>query len=117
MGQQCTIKNVPIQKWTNVTISVFGRSLDVYMDGKLVKTCILDGVPSPSQADVFVTPLGGFSGWTSKFAYYPSPLNPQQAWDIYQLGYGASWLSSLFGKYSMQISFLENGTQTSSLTI
>jgi len=117
-GQQCKVTNVPIQKWTNITISVFGTSLDVYMDGKLVKTCILDGIPNNTATeDVFITPLGGFSGWTSKFAYYPNPVNPQQAWDIYQAGYGASWLSNLFGQYSMQVSFLQNGTESSSFTI
>ncbi len=112
-----TITNVPIQKWTNVTISVYGRSLDVYLDGKLVQTTPLAGTAQVNpDASVYITPNGGFSGWTSKFAYYPNALNPQQVWDIYSAGYGASWLSNLFGKYSVKIAFLENGTEDSSFT-
>ena len=30
----CNIKNVPIQSWVNALISVNGRNLDVYIDGK-----------------------------------------------------------------------------------
>jgi hypothetical protein len=115
--EHTTITNVPIQKWTNVTISVYGRSLDVYLDGKLVQTKPLAGTAEVDpNASVFITPAGGFSGWTSKFAYYPNALNPQEVWDIYAAGYGFSWLSNLFGKYNVKISFLENGTEDSSFT-
>ena len=111
------IENIPIQKWTNVTISVYQRSLDIYLDGKLVKTTTLPNVASiTADANVYITPKGGFSGWTSKFAYFPNALNPQEVWNIYAAGYGASWLSNLFGKYSVKISFLENGTEDSSFT-
>jgi hypothetical protein len=40
----CNIKNVPIQSWVNALISVNGRTLDVYIDGKLVRTCVMPGV-------------------------------------------------------------------------
>lgn len=113
----CIIENVPIQKWTHVTISVYGRSLDVYLDGKLVKTCTLDNTAFiDPNANVYITPKTGFSGWTSKFAYYPNALNPQQVWDIYSAGYGSSWLSNLFGSFNVKISFLENGAEDSSFT-
>jgi len=114
---RCTVKNVPIQKWVNLLISVYGRSLDVYIDGKLVKTCLLPGIAKiNNEANVYITPLGGFSGWTSKFTYYPTALNPQEAWNIYQDGYGASWLANIFGKYNVKVSVLENGTEDSSFT-
>ena len=40
----CTVKNVPIQSWVNALVSVNNRTLDVYLDGKLVKTCVMPGV-------------------------------------------------------------------------
>jgi hypothetical protein len=115
---RCIVSNVPIQKWVNLLISVYGQTLDVYMDGKLVKTCVMPGIAQiyPEQS-VFVTPYGGFSGWTAKFQYYPNALNPQEAWDIYQKGYGQSWLSSIFGRYQIKVSFIENGTENNSFTI
>ena len=112
----CSVSNVPIQKWVNLVVSVYGRSMDVYIDGKLVRTCLLPGVASVNNnANVYVTPLGGFEGWTSKFQYYPNSINPQEAWNIYTRGY-SSW-SSMFNAYQLQISLVENGTTQSSVTI
>jgi hypothetical protein len=114
----CNVANVPVQKWVNLTISVYGRSLDVYIDGKLVKTCLLPGVANVNNsADVYVTPLGGFDGWTSRFQYFPNSLNPQQAYNIYTRGYGGNMFSNLLQGYQVQISLLENGTTQSSVTI
>jgi hypothetical protein len=114
----CSVANVPVQKWVNLTISVYGRSLDVYIDGKLVKTCLLPGVANiNNNADVYVTPVGGFDGWTSRFQYYPNSLNPQQAYNIYANGYGGSMFSNLLQGYQVQISLVENGTTQSSVTI
>ena len=53
--------NVPLQKWVNLIISLYGRTLDVYIDGKLVRTCVLPGVAQVNpDADILVTPMGGF---------------------------------------------------------
>ena len=88
------------------------------MDGKLVKTCVMPGIASVSQdASVYVTPKGGFAGWTAKFQYYPYSMDPQGAWNIYQKGYGEGWLSSIFGKYQIKVSFMENGAESNSFTI
>ena len=114
----CGISNVPIQRWCNLLISVYGRTLDIYLDGKLVRTCVLPGVAKiDSSAPVYVTPMGGFSGWTSRFQYWPESSNPQKAWDIYKAGYGGSLLSSLFGKYTIKVSLMEGDTEESSFEI
>jgi hypothetical protein len=112
----CSVTNIPIQKWVNLTLSVYGRSMDLYIDGKLVKTCLLPGVANVNNnSDVYVTPAGGFDGWTSKFQYYPNSLNPQEVWNIYTKGYG-SW-SSMLSSYQVQIALVENGQTQSSVTI
>jgi hypothetical protein len=114
----CNVANVPIQRWVNLIISVYGRSLDVYIDGKLVKTCLLPGVANVNNnSDVYITPAGGFDGWTSKFEYYPNSLNPQQAYNIYTKGYGGNMFSNFLQGYQVQISLVENGTTQSSVTI
>ena len=114
----CAISNVPIQRWCNLFISVYGRTLDLYLDGKLVRTCVLPGVSKiDASAPIYITPMGGFSGWTSKFQYWPDSSNPQKAWDVYKAGYGGSLLGSLFGKYLVKVSLMENDTEESSFTI
>lgn len=114
----CSVTNIPIQKWVNLLISTYGRSLDVYLDGKLVKTCVLPGVAKINQeADVYVTPVGGFAGWTAKFQYFPNSTDPQTAWNIYRKGYGRSFLSNLFGKYQLKVTISNNGTETGGFTL
>ena len=111
----CGVGNIPLQKWTNLVISVYGRTLDIYIDGKLVRTCLLPGVANVNEnKSVYVTPMGGFDGWTSKFQYYSDSLNPQQVWNIYSKGY----TSGLFaGNYQLQMSVLNNGTAQDTYTI
>lgn len=73
----CNVDNVPIQKWVNVIVSLYGRTLDVYLDGKLVRTCVLPGVAKmANNAPVYITPLGGFSGYTSNVQYYGDSSQP-----------------------------------------
>ena len=115
---RCMVANIPIQKWTNVLISTYGRSLDIYIDGKLVRTCVLPGVARiESSTPVYITPNGGFSGWTAKFQYWPESCDPQKAWNVYKAGYGASMLSGLLGKYTVKVSLMEGGTEESSFSI
>ena len=112
----CSVANVPIQKWVNLVLSVYGRTMDLYIDGKLVRTCLLPGVASiNNNSNIYVTPAGGFNGWTSKLQYFPNSLNPQEAWNIYTRGY-SSW-SSIFNAYQVQIALIENGTTQSSVII
>jgi hypothetical protein len=112
----CNIANVPIQKWVNLVLSVYGRTMDLYIDGKLVRTCLLPGIASiNNNANIYVTPAGGFDGWTSKLQYYPNSLNPQEVWNIYSRGY-SDW-STMFNAYQVEVSIIQNGTTKSSVTI
>ena len=114
----CAVANIPIQKWVNLFISVYGRTLDIYIDGKLVRTCVLPGVASiDPNAPVYITPYGGFSGWTSNFQYWSDASDPQKAWNIYKKGYGSSMLGGLFGKYTIKVSLMEGDVESSSYTI
>jgi hypothetical protein len=111
----CNVANVPIQRWVNLIVSLYGRTLDVYIDGKLVRTCVLPGVAKiANNAPVYVTPLGGFSGYTSNIQYFGDALNPQEAYNIYRAGYGGSGISF---PYELKIEFLRDGEQQGSLTI
>jgi hypothetical protein len=118
-SQVCSIPNVPLQKWVNLLISVYGRSMDMYLDGKLVKTCVLRGLPKiDSTEPVVVTPNGGFAGYTANFQYFDRPSNPQQAWSIYRAGYGGgSYIGNIFSKYKVKVSFLENDRPSGSFEI
>lgn len=112
----CNVANVPIQRWVNLIVSLYGRTLDVYIDGKLVRTCVLPGVAKiANNAPVYVTPLGGFSGYTSNIHYYGDAVNPQQAYNIYRAGYGGTGIGGF--PYEVQVSYLKDGEEQGSITI
>ncbi len=114
----CDVRNVPLQKWVNVITSLYGRSLDVYIDGKLVRTCVLPGVAKVNpDSPIYITPQGGFSGWTSNIRYWSEAKNPQQAYNIYKAGYGGSTLGNLFNKYRIKISYLKDNVEQASFEI
>jgi hypothetical protein len=75
----CEVPNIPLQAWFSVGVSVFGRNLDIYIDGKLVKSCFLPGVPKPATGDITLSPSGGFSGYLCNFNYYARMLTPGDA--------------------------------------
>jgi len=112
------IQNIPIQRWVNLLFSVYGRTLDIYMDGKLVRTAILPGLVKVNpQSSIYLTPNGGFNGYTSKFQYWPNAMDPQTAWNIYTGGYGGGFLNSILGQYQVQFSFINNGKTMNTVTI
>lgn len=114
----CNVQNIPLQKWVHCLVSVYGKSLDVYIDGKLVRTCVLPGIAKvDTSKDVFITPLGGFSGYTSNFQFFPNATNPQEAYNIYKKGFGGSALGNLFNKYRIKIVFLEDNQEQGSFEI
>lgn len=118
MLHQCNVDNVPLQRWVNLLISVYGRSMDVYLDGKLVRTCVLPGLADvSSNKPISITSGGGFQGFTSKFRYYSTPTNPQQAWNIYREGFGGSMFGSLLNRYRIKVTFLDNNKPTGSYEI
>lgn len=117
----CNVMNIPIQKWVNLLVSVYGRSMDVYLDGKLVRTCVLPGsvkVNTTSVLPIYVTPNGGFSGFTSRFMYIDQPTNPEQAYAIYKDGFERSGsIGNIFNEYRVKVSFLENNKEQGSFEI
>lgn len=82
----CEIPNIPLQTWFSAGVSVFGRNLDVYIDGKLVKSCFLPGVPKPATGDITLSPSGGFSGYLCNFNYYARMLTPGDASNFHGAG-------------------------------
>lgn len=122
---ECSIKNIPLQKWTNIIVTLNNKAIDVYLDGKLVKTCILPGVqtPKPSQNLIVADKSSktvdgtGFSGFIAKLRFYSRTVNPREAYEIYKEGHGSSWLANLLSQYKLKFAFLKNNKEVKSITL
>lgn len=119
-GLQCEITDFPLQKWVNLIISFNGSAMDVYVDGKLVKSCVVDS--GSLLADTNTIILGDESkkpptddvGFITNVKLKSSSIAPQEAWDIYSQGFGGSPWSDLLNKYKVKLSFIvDNQEQTS----
>lgn len=109
----CIVENIPIQRWTNLIISLNNRALDIYIDGKLVKTCMLPGVPKVNvKQPLLVTPDGGFAGSTSYLRVIGGSINPTEAYNIYKEGYGGS---GLMDQYKVKMSLYKDDREYKSL--
>jgi hypothetical protein len=114
----CYVPNIPLQQWVNLIVTLNNKSLDSYVNGKLVKTCVLSSLPKiDPNASVYLTPAGGFSGYTSRFQYWSSYMSPQQAWNIYKRGPGGNMFSNLINQYKIQFNFIKGSDVQASLTI
>jgi len=116
----CQIENVPLQAWTNLIMVLNGQALDCYLDGKLVRTCLMPGVPKVAAAgDLILTPGGNsFQGYTGNFQYFNRAVNPREAYAIYREGFGGSnWLSNLFNKYRIKLAFMKDNQEVNSFEI
>lgn len=106
---RCDILNgIEYQRWVLVTVVANGRTLDVYLDGKLSRSCVYNGINSigvqtgNAVATVGNRKLSGQSAMTGYFSttdYYNYALTPDLIWGIYQAGPSTSstnFFGSLF---------------------
>jgi hypothetical protein len=83
---KCSVENVPLQSWFSVSMTVFQRNLDIYINGRLVKSCILPGVPKPALGDIILNDNGGFGGSSCNLNGYASMLSPDDARSFHAKG-------------------------------
>lgn len=86
----CSVENVPLQSWFAVSVTIFQRNLDIYINGRLVKSCVLPGVPKPATGDIILNNNGGFSGSICNVNSYANMLKPEDAQSFFAAGTSCS---------------------------
>jgi len=94
--------NLPLQSWVHLIVSVDNSYIDIYMNGKLVKS-IKDAVATPS-ADTPVE-FGISKTYLAKFVRTTEPTDPQTAWNHYLEGNGENPLKKYTNDYNIALSF------------
>lgn len=99
----CDLPEIDLQRWVHLVLSINGKTVDVYTDGKLARSCVL---PSQYKVDsskytASLLDYGGFGGQISTTTMYDSALNPESVHKIYMAGPEPitsfeGWLSSIF---------------------
>jgi hypothetical protein len=81
-----TVENVPLQSWFAVSISIYGRNVDVYINGQLVKSAVLPGVTMPASGSLVIGGGGGFAGAVCTVKNGSVKLEPADASGFYAAG-------------------------------
>lgn len=110
VNNDCVVTNFPLQKWVSVVISVQDSTTDVYIDGKLVRSCVGNGSLTPVLgANLTLGGVGsnGFSGYLNRVEYFKRSLSPSEAYAIYRRGPGEDMLST---NYKVKLNVLRDNS-------
>ena len=105
-NDRCDIVNgIEYQRWVLVSTVANGRTLDVYIDGKLARSCVYKagylGGNGTATGYLGLDNDDKLKGYFSFVNYYQYALSPEEVWRTYQTGPGgpfslSNWLSSYF---------------------
>jgi hypothetical protein len=109
----CDIQSIDLQKWVQITVTLNNKTCDVFIDGKLARSCILPSFYRVANSNMAlrVAEYGGFGGYVSNFSAYNYALNPEQIWRLYMAGPGpqlgiGDYIAALFNpKAAMSVDY------------
>ena len=110
--------NFPIQKWVHIVISVDNQIVDLYLDGKLVKSVNISPathVPDALSAITFTPLSSGSSAFMTKFSRLPTIADPQSVWNLYMQSSGTGTNGN--GKLGVNLSLLKDNIETGKYAI
>lgn len=115
--------NFPLQRWTYITISCDVTYVDMYIDGKMIKSVLLPSTPTPPSKDKQVIHIGKDEDGNdslsdimiSKFLRWTSPISPQDVWNQYYRGNGTSWLTT--SKYGVDVNLTNNNSTSATFKL
>lgn len=87
IGHDCEVSPFALQRWVLVNVALSGKTVDVYIDGKLARSCILpDLFRVDSEYNIIAGKNGGFSGFISGLKADAYALNPEEIYRMYMAG-------------------------------
>ena len=102
--ESCDIPNIPLMTWVHIVYVLNNRTTDIYINGKLERSCALRGIPVLSADPVYITggsPEAGFYGKMGKTQYFTKSLLPNDVVNLYQQG--------PLGSTQYQVQFFKDG--------
>jgi hypothetical protein len=119
------INGIEYQRWVLITAVANSRTLDVYIDGKLVRSCVYKAPFALSAADGKGTATFGYNnngnlkGFFANGNFYNYALTPDAVWALYQAGPGGGFsISNFFSNLvSVNVNFGSISTATAPASV
>lgn len=80
------VTDLPMNKWFNLMIRCEGKTFDVFINGNIVQSIMLSGVPKQNYGDINIAMNNGFPGYLSNLTYYTYALGTKAIGDIVTFG-------------------------------
>jgi hypothetical protein len=110
--------NFPLQKWVYIIVSVDGRIIDCYINGKLVRSQKLKNDPKqPSDAATAPIIMGNFDATLANLTRTITSMDPQTAWSNYNKGNGMSSGGLFSNSYGANLSLIKDSIQFSNIKL
>ena len=115
--------NFPLQKWVYITISVDNSTIDMYLDGKLVKSVVVETIASGNKSHTpdATSPITfGINPGTymTKFSRMTVPSDPQTAWSSYMEGSGSNLgLGNLANRYNINLAIMKDNLPSNTINL
>ena len=109
----CDVVDVDYQRWIQLTVVVNGRIMDVYMDGKLARSCVLSAGQQASIDGKTVQSalVYKFPGFYSGLYFMSDADTPDSIYARYQMGpyTKGSFLNQLWDKLGVKVTYTGAG--------
>jgi hypothetical protein len=112
----CDVSNIPLQRWVQISIVLWNTTTDVYVNGKLARSCTSPNVPKMMNGqNIYIGQGGGFNGYISRLKYYNYSVSSRDIYALYRGGpyKKVSWITKMADKiknFSSTVSSCSNGT-------
>jgi hypothetical protein len=113
-GELLITDNFPLQTWVHLIVSMDNSFIDVYMNGKLIKS-MQDNINAPSATTSLL--YGVCNCYLAKLARYTNPIDPQTAWDHYVAGNGENPLAKYLASFGLSVTLQKNSQDYSKITV
>ena len=107
--------NFPLQTWTHLIVSVDDKYIDVYMNGKLIKSVQDSSIETPSATATI--DYGIVNCYLAKLSRSVLPTDPQTAWDKYSAGNGENPFSKYLSSFGLTMTLQKNNQDYSKVTL
>lgn len=91
--------NFPMQRWVYLIFSLDNKVVDLYMDGKMIKSHQINEELQGTDETYRVSYGENYDAFLAKFERLPAPMDPALAWNKYMQGNGGNYFSRLFSSY------------------
>ena len=113
-GELVITDNFPLQTWAHLIVSMDNSFIDVYLNGKLIKS-MQDNIEAPSTTSSLKFDI--CNCYLAKLVRSTTPTDPQTAWDHYVAGNGENPLAKYLASFGLSVTLQKNSQDYSKITV